>query len=169
MTTLLCCGVNIFLPSLWAIKFLGNDLCLHCNMVRNLFQFLIFFFPLSHLWYAWRNFPSHQKLIYCSTQVIFLKKSHTIFLFSYCSCLIFDELLTTLRLLDYIVPCLEHAEWCFSYLRFAYQIYVTEFALNISYAIHCRKYRESLVWGSSVIHSPSTQSMLCSRSIWKHY
>jgi len=57
----------------------------------------------------------------------FLKDFRTIFLFSYCSCLIFDGLLTTLRLLDYILPCSEHAEWCFSYLRFAYQIYDTEF------------------------------------------
>jgi len=84
----------------------------------------------------------------------------TIFLLSYCSCLFFDGLLTTLRLLHCIVPCLEHAEWCFSYSRFAYQIYDTEFALNISSAVHCTKYRESLVWGSSVIHSPSTQSTL---------
>jgi hypothetical protein len=53
-------------------------------------------------------------------------------LFSYYSFLIFDGLLTTLCLLDCIVPCLEHAEWCFSYLRFAYQIYNNEFALNIS-------------------------------------
>ena len=32
------------------IKFiLDNDLYLHCNIVRNLFQFLIFFFPPFHL------------------------------------------------------------------------------------------------------------------------
>jgi hypothetical protein len=162
VTALLCCGVNIFLPSLWAIRFLGSDLCLHCNMLGNLFKFRISFFPPSHLWYAWRNFPSEsdrcslQKLICCSTQVIFWKDFHSICLFSCCSCLIFDGLLTTLCLLDCIVPCLEHAEWCFSYLRFAYQIYSTELTLNISYAIHYTKYRESMVWSSCVIQWPST-------------
>lgn len=153
------------------IKFvLDNDLCVHCNIVRNMF-----FFPPFHLWYAWRNFPSESDR--CTTRnwyvallrLFFWKEFHTIFLFSYCCCLIFDGLLTTLCLLDCIVSCSEHAEWCVSYSRFAYQIYNSEFALNISYTIHCTKYRESLVWGSSFIHSPSTQSMLCSWSIWKHY
>lgn len=44
------------------------------NVIRNLFQFLLFFSPPSHLWYARRNFPSHEKLTCCNTQVIFLKR-----------------------------------------------------------------------------------------------
>ena len=92
------------------VKFiLGNDLCVHCNMVRNLFQFLP---PPPH--------PSTcgmheeiflQRAIGVTTRnwyiallrLFFWTDFHTIFLFSYCCCLIFGGLLTTLRLLDCIV------------------------------------------------------------------
>jgi hypothetical protein len=47
VTTLLRCGVNIVLIFLLAIRFLGNDLCLHYNTLVIFFLSFFFFAPFT--------------------------------------------------------------------------------------------------------------------------